>query len=250
MFASFTGEEAGLLGSREFVRRAVADKLLLVGALNNDMVGWANDQRLDNTIRYSNRGIRDIQHAAAIEFTNLITYDALYYKGTDAAAYYEAYGDIVGGIGSYPVLSSPHYHQSHDVLENMNHQLITEVAKTTAATLALLASSPSRLTELKVDSFSGSSATLSWKPSPEKGVTGYIVAYGPPEKPEAQQVRVNKPGATLSNVAAGTQIAVKAVNSKGLEGWDWARTVVVRIASRAEAARRRRAQLQAVARSA
>ena len=37
---------------------------------------------------------------------------------------------------------------------------------------------------------------------------------------------MNKPGATLSNVAAGTQIAVKAVNSKGLEGWDWARTVV------------------------
>ena len=91
---------------------------------------------LDNTIRYSNPGIRDIQHGAAFQFTNLITYDALYYKSTDAAAYYEALGDIVGGIGSYPVLSSPHYHQTHDVLENMNHQLITEVAKTTAATLA------------------------------------------------------------------------------------------------------------------
>ena len=38
---------------------------------------------------------------------NLITYDALYYKSTDAAAYYEAYGDIVGGIGSYPVLEQP-----------------------------------------------------------------------------------------------------------------------------------------------
>ena len=69
VFASFTGEEAGLLGSREFVRRAVADKLAVVGALNNDMVGWANDQRLDSTIRYSNSGIRDIQHAAAIQFT-------------------------------------------------------------------------------------------------------------------------------------------------------------------------------------
>ena len=34
----------------------------VVGALNNDMVGWANDQRLDSTIRYSNPGIRDIQH--------------------------------------------------------------------------------------------------------------------------------------------------------------------------------------------
>ena len=149
VFASFTGEEAGLLGSREFVRRAVADKLKLVGALNNDMIGWANDDRLDNTIRYSNPGIRDVQHAAAIQFTNLITYDALYYKSTDAAAYYEAYGDIVGGIGSYPVLGNPHYHQAHDLLETINHQLVAEVAKTTAASLMLLASSPSRVTDLK-----------------------------------------------------------------------------------------------------
>jgi len=226
IFASFTGEEAGLLGSREFVRRAVVDKLSIVGALNNDMVGWANDQRLDNTIRYSNPGIRDIQHAAAIQFTNLITYDALYYKSTDAAAYYEAFGDIVGGIGSYPVLSSPHYHQSHDVLENMNHQLITEVAKTTAATLALLASSPSRLTDLKVEGLKGGTATVSWKPSPESGVTGYLVSYGPPTRPDAQHTRVNKPSAVLSNVAPGTVVAVKAVNGKGFEGWDWARVTV------------------------
>ena len=55
----------------------------------------------------------------------------------------------------------------------------------------LLASSPSRLTDLKVDSFKNGSATLSWTPSPEKGVTGYIVAYGPADKPEAQQLRVS-----------------------------------------------------------
>ena len=208
------------------MRRAVADKLAIVGALNNDMVGWANDHRLDNTIRYSNPGIRDIQHAAAMQFSNLITYDALYYKGTDAAAYYEAFGDIVGGIGSYPVLSSPHYHQSHDVLENMNHQLIAEVAKTTAATLMLLASSPSRLTDLKVESFAGGTATLSWKPSPERGVSTYIVSYGPPAKPEEKTIRVNAPTARLTNITPGTVVAVKAVNAKGFEGWDWARVVV------------------------
>src|SRR6185436_15074214 len=145
------------------------------------------DYRLDNTIRYSNPGIRDVQHAAAMQFTNLITYDALYYKSTDAAAYYEAYGDIVGGIGSYPVLGNPHYHQPHDFLETINHQLVTEVAKTTAATLMLLASSPSRLTGLTVARQAGNAATVTWTPSPENGVTGYLVAYGPASKPEAQQ---------------------------------------------------------------
>ena len=140
-------------------------------------------------------------------FTNLITYDALYYKSTDAAAYYDAYGDIVGGIGSYPVLGSPHYHQSHDVLETINHQLVTEVAKTTVATLMLLASSPSRLTDLAVSSIGGKT-TVTWKAAVEKGVTEYIVACGPADKPEAQQTRVTTPTATLSGVTAGMVVSV------------------------------------------
>ena len=82
-------------------------------------------------------------------FTRLITYDALYFKGTDAASLYDAYGDVVGGIGSYPVLGSPHYHQASDLLEFENHQLIAETSKTTIATLMLMASSPSRLTQLE-----------------------------------------------------------------------------------------------------
>ena len=141
-FAFFTGEEAGLLGSREFVRRAQAAGDRIAGALNNDMIGWMNDHRLDNTIRYSNAWIRDVQHGAALLFTDLITYDSRYYQSTDAAAYYEAYGDIVGGIGSYPILGNPHYHQSHDVLETISQRLVAEVSKTTVATLVVLASNP------------------------------------------------------------------------------------------------------------
>ena len=225
VFASFTGEEAGLLGSREFVRRAVESKTKIVGALNNDMIGWANDHRLDNTIRYSNPGIRDIQHGAAMQFSSLITYDALYYKSTDAAAYYEAYGDIVGGIGSYPVLGNPHYHQSHDLLEGINHQLIAEVARTTAATLMLLASSPSRIAGLDaVDS--GSGATASWTAAPEKGITGYLVTWGPPDNPAQHWLRVVQPKAALAGAGPGTLVRVKAINAKGMEGWDWARATV------------------------
>ena len=226
VFASLTGEESGLLGSREFVRRTLDSKMHVVGALNNDMVGWANDQRLDNTIRYSNPGIRDIQHGAAMLFTRLITFDALYWKGTDAASYYDAYGDIVGGIGSYPVLGSPHYHQASDRLEYENHQLIAETSKATVATVMLLASSPSRLTRLKVDSFRGTTASLSWAASPEAGVTSYIVAFGPAADPSRTRINVVQPHATLSPVTAGMVVRVKAVNARGLEGWDWATTTV------------------------
>lgn len=220
-FAFFTGEEAGLLGSREYVRRAVASGTSIVGALNNDMIGFANDHRLDNTIRYSNDGIRDIQHAAAFLFTDLITYDARYYRSTDAAAYYEAYGDIVGGIGSYPILGNPHYHQSHDVLETINQQLVAEVSKTTVATLMLLASSPSRLTAARVTR-DGNSAIVTWDAAVESGVGEYIVAWGPAGEAPRQTIRVQRPVATLQNVPATDVIRVKAVNDSGAVSWDWA----------------------------
>ncbi len=220
LFASFTGEEAGLLGSREFVRRAAAAGLRIVGALNNDTVGWSNDERLDDTIRYSNAGIRDLQHAAAMQFSRLITYDSRYFKNTDAAAYYEAFGDIVGGLGSYPVLGSPHYHQAHDLLETVNHQLVTEVARTTVASVMLMASSPAPVRGLVVDEVRDGKARLSWLPSPEHDVTGYMVDTG------TARLRVSQPAAAISAPAPGTRITVRAVNRRGLESWDTASVIV------------------------
>jgi Tol biopolymer transport system component len=229
-FAFFTGEEAGLLGSREYVRRSVEAGDKLVGALNNDMVGWAENHRLDNTIRYSNAGIRDLQHGAAILFSDLITYDAKYYKSTDAAAYYDAYGDIVGGIGSYPILASPHYHQVHDVLETINHQLVAEVSKVTVASVMLMASSPARITGLVVGR-RGRSVEVTWTPAPEHDVTHYVVAYGPPDDPWRTSITAAEPLVTLEDLEAGSVIAVKAVNQKGMKSWDWARAEVAEVAN-------------------
>ncbi|MFC1563292.1 M28 family peptidase [candidate division KSB1 bacterium] len=225
VFAAFTGEEAGLLGSREYVRRAVESGMNLAGALNNDMIGWCNDHRLDNTIRYSNAGIRDIQHASAILFSELITYDAHYYKSTDAHAYYEAYGDIVGGIGSYPVLGSPFYHQFSDRLENISHKLIYETCKTTIASLMMLASSPSRVDGLIVENVGRANIELKWNDSPEKNNGGYIVTYRNYDGTE-YRVTVSEPRIILPRLEAGTEVKVKAVNSKGVEGWDWSRIII------------------------
>jgi Tol biopolymer transport system component len=232
-FAWFTGEEAGLFGSREFVRRAEASNDKIAGALNNDMIGWANDERLDNTIRYSNAGIRDLQHAAAFLFTDLITYDAKYYRNTDAHAYYEVYGDIVGGIGSYPILGNPHYHQSHDVLETINHRLVAEVSKTTAASIMLLASSPARPTGLELVRQEGDRVEIRWAAAPERDHARYVVRIDPPGQAATRTVRVTSPRAILTGVAPGTEIAVRAVNTRGMESWDAARIVIGADATRA-----------------
>jgi hypothetical protein len=118
----------------------VRDKIS--GVLNNDMGGWMEDGRLDDTIRYSSAHVRDVQHSAAFLFTNLITYDAKYYRGTDAGPFFDAYGEITGGIGGYPILASPHYHETHDVLETISPQLIAEIAKTSVASIMLMAQQP------------------------------------------------------------------------------------------------------------
>ncbi|MEP6592210.1 MAG: hypothetical protein ABJC51_00870, partial [Acidobacteriota bacterium] len=125
-----------------------------------------------------------------------------------------------GGLGSYPVLGSPHYHQAHDLLETINHQLVTEVARTTVASVMLMASSPAPVRGLVVDGFRDGKARLSWLPSPEHDVTGYVVDGG------TARLRVAQPAAVISAPAPETRISVRAVNHRGLESWDTASVVV------------------------
>lgn len=225
VFASFTGEESGLLGSREFVRRARAAGTRVVGVLNNDMVGWSGNGRLDNTVRYTSEGIRDIQHAAAIQFTDLITYESRYFRGTDAQAFYEGYGGILGGIGSYPILGNPHYHQSSDVIDTVDHQLVTEVAKTTVASIMRLASSPAPVVDLRVHEIERGRVRLSWSASPERDVTGFVVEWQGPTGGPPQQLRVTETTAVIA-ATSGSRVSVRSVNRRHAESWDTAQVTV------------------------
>ncbi len=220
IFAAFTGEESGELGSKEFARIAKEGKWKVVGSLNNDMVGYANDSRMDNTIRYSNSGIRDIEHSAAMDFTKLIPYDSHYYKGTDASNLFDAFGDVIGGIGGYPVLSSPHYHTANDLLDTLNFQQIAETSKTTMATLMYLASAPSMLKDL-----TAKGTAVTWTASPEKSVKSYVVSYNHREE------KVTQPHVNLPGLKPGDTVMVRAVNAKGMQGWDWTRLTVAAASS-------------------
>jgi hypothetical protein len=215
LFVAFTAEESGTLGSREFARIAKEKKWKITGGLNNDMIGYANDFRLDNTIRFSSAGMRDIQHSAAINFSKLITYDARYYRGTDALPLVEAFGDILSGIGGYPILSSPHYHQASDVIETINFQQIAETAKTTVASLMYLASAPAPVKDLAVKG-----SEVRWSASPEKNVRSYVVLYGRREE------RVNQPRTSIASLKPGDVVMVRAINSRAMQGWDWSKFIV------------------------
>src|SRR5262249_8150377 len=128
-----TGEEEGLLGSHEWVRRARAAGVRVMADLNNDTFGWTREGRVEATVRFSNADIRDVEHGAALGCTSLVTHDARMFQSSDGGAFFEGYGDIVGGFGSYPILASPHYHQFSDAAETVAPRTIAEVAKATIA---------------------------------------------------------------------------------------------------------------------
>jgi hypothetical protein len=123
------------------------------------------------------------------------------------------------------VLANPNYHQPTDFLETINHRQVMETAKVTAATLVYLASSPSRVTGVTARA-TDTGVRVSWSTSPESSVRQYVVAYGPADDPLRNRVTVDRNEAGLPLLPAGTHIAVKAVNARGLEGWDWARVVL------------------------
>jgi hypothetical protein len=220
IFAALTAEESGLLGAREFVRVAEEEGLRVSGVINNDMMGWTRHHRLDNTIRFSNYGIRDVQHSGAILFTDLITYDSRYYRNTDAHVFFDAYGDVIGGIGSYPILGNPNYHQPTDRLETINHKLVQEVSRSTTATLMLLSNAPSKVTGLQAESRSNRTE-VTWDESPENDIDHYLVRYTDSTGNE-QTEQAASAGTSLMNVDNTRPVSVAAVNNRGMISWDWA----------------------------
>ena len=230
VLAAFTGEEAGFWGSREFVRLAKERKLRVLAAVNNDMIGWTNDHRLDDTIRFTNAGIRDLLHAAAFGFSRLVTYDTRYVKSTDSVPLYEAWGDVIGGLGSYPLLGNPYYHQPTDLLETVNQELIAEATKYNTAAVMLLASSPSPVRDIKAVRAGEGGLEISWAPNPEKGIAYYVVTWGPDDGPAIATKKVKVPHIRLPalNLKPGQKlrISVSAVNGRGMINWDEGRIVV------------------------
>jgi Tol biopolymer transport system component len=220
IFASLTAEESGLLGAREFVRVAEEEGLWAAGVVNNDMMGWTRHHRLDNTIRFSNYGIRDVQHSGAILFTDLITYDSRYYRNTDAHVFFDAYGDVIGGIGSYPILGNPNYHQTTDRLETINHRLVQEVSRSTTATLMMLANAPSKVTGLEVSEGRSGRANVSWNRSPENDIDYYRIKYIDSTGTQHTE-QTTGTDTTLRRADLSKPVSVVAVNDRGIQGWDW-----------------------------
>lgn len=235
IFAAFTGEESGLWGSREFARLARERKLQILGAINNDTIGWTEDHRLDNTIRYANSGLKDLMHAASIGFSRMVTYDSRYIRSTDAVPLFETFGNIVAGLGSHPVLGNPYYHTEQDRLEVVNQELIEEATKFMVASVIMMTSSPSPVREVKALLKENGSVEITWAPNPEKGIAYYLVTCQLGDKGQVITKKVEQTWTSFRIEGLvktspkkidsppgkiNLRISVRAVNRRGLPSWD------------------------------
>jgi len=226
IFMGFNGEEAGLYGARAWVPHMVEQDIPVMGLVNHEVLGWTRHHRLDNTIRHNNNDLRDATHAAAFRYSRMITYDSYYTRSTDAQIFHNEYGEIVTALAGFPILGSPHYHQPTDEVRTINMQLVAESAKTTTATVMLMASSPAPVKGLRVDAQEGGRIGITWDASPENDVVSYTVVYGPADDPEANELTVDAPTVTLQNAPTGTRVKVRANNERGMHGWGWGRLTV------------------------
>src|SRR5690606_5027927 len=111
-----------------------------------------------------------------------------------------------------------------DVLETINHQLVAETAKTTAASIVMLANAPSRVRGLEA-ARTGGTVALTWTASPERDIDHYIVSWVDAAG-QAHRIEVASPAATIEGAAATSGVMGVAVNTRGIEAWDRARVRV------------------------
>jgi len=147
-FIAFTGEEVGMLGSQDYVGRAVARGDTILGVFNIDMVGY-NSEGLDETVLLFNDrsewladwlvemadtldlGLTPVKTRMPGELVNRSDHYAFLMEGYPTISCWES----VGGDSSE---FNPHYHTLGDTLGNLSIALVSEVASLFAGALGAL----------------------------------------------------------------------------------------------------------------
>jgi hypothetical protein len=168
VFAAFSGEELGLLGSAEYVRHpAIAlDKTVLM--VNLDMVGRLRDRRLYIGGVDSGTGLRTLVTQAARDLPLSLELRPSPFAPSDHTSFY---------VAGRPVLfffTGAHgdYHRPSDTWERINGEGLATVATLAARVVAAVAAEPTPPAYVKIDA-----------PPPARGggygpVLGVVPAFG------------------------------------------------------------------------
>ena len=139
----FSGEEEGLLGSREYAKRASLNKENIIGVLALDKIGYAiTTLEGNNILHHSNDAsswMVDLSTTIADVYQEYIGLEIIRQPedpGSDHQAFVD-YGFMGTDFVRYAI--NPFYHTSEDLLEHMNISYLTKVCKLALGTFVSLA---------------------------------------------------------------------------------------------------------------
>jgi len=142
-FVTFDGEEQGLLGSHEYAEEAYASGDNIIGVLNGDMIGYAENPEQASYIKiYSDSSslwIRDVIESVSQDF-----YD---YCGLDIVPQGAAYNSDHASFWTFGYNAvmyheyefNAYYHSPQDIIENMDIDYSTRVTRLEIASLCMIA---------------------------------------------------------------------------------------------------------------
>ena len=138
-FVTFSGEEQGLHGSRYYAQMAYENEYPIKGVLNADMMGYASDAESEGKVivfdNEQSHWLTEYSMQISEQFFDMIQLDIVHggYSGrSDHASFHGAGYDA---IFYFEYEMNPHYHSSHDTIDNMNPSYATNVTRLIATTL-------------------------------------------------------------------------------------------------------------------
>lgn len=147
VFAAFSGEELGLLGSAEYLRRPAVpvDKTVLM--VNLDMVGRLREGRLHIGGADSGTGLRDVVTEAARDLSLSLELPPSPFGPSDHTSFY------VAGVPVLFFFTGAHgdYHRPTDTWDRINAQGLATVGTVVARVVSAVAALPAAPVYVKVD---------------------------------------------------------------------------------------------------
>ena len=141
-FIAFSAEEYGLWGSQKYVQGAVGRGEAIAGMINLDMIAFTDavPEDLDLITNLASRPLAEqfAANAAAYAGLDSLILEFEFWSYSDHASFWDfGYPALCGIEDEDP--SSPHYHTSHDTIDTLNFDFMTQVVRASVATLADLA---------------------------------------------------------------------------------------------------------------
>jgi hypothetical protein len=140
-FLGFAAEEAGLIGSSHYARKAKEENRDITMMMNFDMIGYtssANPQRRFNIVYYPpDTETSDLVVSAATSYTSLTPLKSVRYQASVDSYSFAIEGYLSVTCIEYEDDFNPYYHSPNDLISHLDTSYVRDITKTGLAAILL-----------------------------------------------------------------------------------------------------------------